>query len=251
MEQEVLDNAFKVKTSSFEGPFNLLLNLVEERKFFINDVSLASVTEDFLKYMNALGNLGHNELAAFISVASTLILIKSKSLLPNLELTEEEQGDISSLEERLRLYDLYTKLGINIKDNFGKKIIFAPNERKNDILIFLPDNKITKDSMMTFASDVLGRIPKKVFLPEVEVKKVISIEEMIDKLTERISNTLSMNFKEFAGGSKTKEEKVFVIVGFLAVLELSRQGILNLIQENNFEDIIIEKQEVLIEIENI
>ncbi len=251
MEQEVLDNAFKVKTSSFEGPFNLLLNLVEERKFFINDVSLASVTEDFLKYMNALGNLGHNELAAFISVASTLILIKSKSLLPNLELTEEEQGDISSLEERLRLYDLYTKLGVNIKDNFGKKIIFAPNERKNDILIFLPDSKITKDSMMTFASDVLGRIPKKVFLPEIEVKKVISIEEMIDKLTERISNTLSMNFKEFAGGSKTKEEKVFVIVGFLAVLELSRQGILNLIQENNFEDIIIEKQEVLIEIENI
>ena len=253
MEQEVLDNAFKVKTSSFEGPFNLLLNLVEERKFFINDVSLASVTEDFLKYMNALGNLGHNELAAFISVASTLILIKSKSLLPNLELTEEEQGDISSLEERLRLYDLYTKLSVNIKNNFGKKIIFAPNERKNDILIFLPDNKITKESMMTFASDVLGRIPKKVFLPEVEVKKVISIEEMIDKLTERISNTLSMNFKEFAGGSKTKEEKVFVIVGFLAVLELSRQGILNLIQENNFEDIIIlsaqagERQKIIIE----
>ncbi|MDQ5954495.1 MAG: segregation and condensation protein [Patescibacteria group bacterium] len=242
-----MENAFKVKTSSFEGPFNLLLSLVEERKLFINDVSLASVTEDFLKYMNALGNLGHNELAAFISVASTLILIKSKSLLPNLELTEEEQGDISSLEERLRLYDLYTKLGINIKNNFGEKIIFAPNERKSDILIFLPDNKITKDSMMTFASDVLGRIPKKVFLPEIEVKKVISIEEMIDKLTERISNTLSMNFKEFAGGSKTKEEKVFVIVGFLAVLELSRQGILNLIQENNFEDIIIEKQEIIIE----
>ena len=162
--------------------------------------------------------------------------------MPNLNLTTEEEGDIHNQEERLKLYELYTKLGGHIKGMFGKKIIFAPLERKNDFLVFLPDEQITKESMMTFARDVLGRMPKKVFLPEVEVKKVVSIEEMISKLTERIEKTLEMSFKDFAGAAKTKEEKVVVIIGFLAMLELVRQGILHAVQESNFEDIIIKKQ---------
>src|ERR1035437_249368 len=159
-------DAFKIKTTSFEGPFGLLLTLVEKRKLFINDVSLAQVTEDYLNYMNKLGGLSSSflpaEISSFILVASTLLLIKSKSLLPSLDLTKEEEGDIRSLEERLRLYELFTRLSGNIKNNFGKKIIFAPLERKNNLrawgqatLIFLPDEQITKESMMTFVSSVL------------------------------------------------------------------------------------------------
>jgi len=237
---------YQVKTLNFEGPFGVLLSLIEERKLFINEISLAQVTEDYLKYVNSLNNLNPSEIASFIVVAATLILIKSKSLLPNLDLTTEEEGDIKNLEERLKLFDLYSRLGNDIKINFGKNIIFAPLERKNDVLVFLPDEQITKDSMMTFARGVLGKLPQKVFLPNVEVKKVISIEEMIDKLTKRIENSLKFNFKEFAGKAETKEERVVVIVGFLAMLELVRQGILSVAQENNFEDIIISKEEVLV-----
>jgi chromatin segregation and condensation protein Rec8/ScpA/Scc1 (kleisin family) len=65
---------------------------------------------------------------------------------------------------------------------------------------------------------------------------------MIDRLTERITSSLKFNFRDFAGGAKTKEEKVTVIVSFLAMLELVRNGILNAIQENRTDDIIIEKQ---------
>lgn len=237
---------FQIKAAGFEGPFGLLLNLVEKRKLFINDVSLAAVTEDFLSYMNkmsASNSLPPAEIASFVLVASTLILIKSKSLLPNLDLTNEEQGDIKSLEERLRLYELFTKLGGNIKDNFGERIIFAPLERKSEVLVFLPDSQITKESIMGFAKKVLGSMPKKTFLPEVEVKKVISIEEMINNLTERIQNSIQTSFKNFTGKATTKEEKVFVIVGFLAMLELVRNGIMHVVQENNFEDIIISKPE--------
>ena len=237
--------AYKIKTANFEGPFGLLLNLVEERKLFINEISLAEVTEDYLKYVNGLNNLGPHEISSFLVVAATLILIKSKSLLPNLNLTLEEEGDIRNLEDRLKLYELYTRLAGNIKSNFGKRIIFAPLERKNDVLVFLPDDQITTESMMTFAQGALGRIPKKVFLPEVGVKKVVSIEEMIDKLTERIQNCLKINFKDFAGGAVTKEERIVVIVGFLAMLELVRNGILDAVQEDNFEDIIMEKQETI------
>ncbi|MDE2399861.1 MAG: segregation/condensation protein A [Patescibacteria group bacterium] len=241
METESSENTYRIKTGSFEGPFGLLLDLVEKRKLFINDVSLASVTEDFLSYMNKLGSSNPREVTSFVLVASTLILIKSKSLLPNLNLTDEEEGDIKSLEERLRLYKLFIKLGGNIKSNFGKKIIFAPLERKNNVLVFLPDEQITKESMMSFAQNVLGSIPKKVFMPEVEVRKVISIEEVINNLTERIQNAMKMNFSEFAGKSQTREEKVYVIVSFLAMLELVRNGILDAVQSDHSKDIMIEK----------
>jgi segregation and condensation protein A len=234
---------YTIKMTGFEGPFGLLLTLIEKRKLYINDVSLSVVTEDYLNYMNKLGGLHYSEISSFVVVASTLLLIKSKSLLPNLDLTNEEEGDIKNLEERLRLYELFTKLGGNIKNNFGQKIIFAPLERKNNILVFLPDNQITKDSMMTFARKAIGAMPQKVFLPKVEVRKVISIEEMINKLIERIQNSLKMNFKDFAGNGKqvTREEKVVVIVGFLAMLELVRNGILDAIQETDGGDIIMEK----------
>lgn len=240
MENEV----YTIKTVNFEGPFVVLLNLIEERKLFINEISLAKVTEDYLNYVNSLGNLKPAEIASFVIVAATLILIKSKSLLPNLNLTLEEEGDIKDLEDRLKLFEQYSKLANNIKINFGKKVIYAPLERKNEVLVFLPDEQITKENMMTFARTSLGKIPSKVFLPKVEVRKVISIEEMIDKLAKRIENSMKFNFKEFVGRAETREERVVVIVGFLAMLELIRQGILNVAQESNFEDIIIEKQVV-------
>ncbi|MFA6353860.1 MAG: segregation/condensation protein A [Candidatus Paceibacterota bacterium] len=237
-------DAFQIKTDNFEGPFGLLLSLVEKRKLFINDVSLSAVTEDYLNYMNKLGGIHYSEISSFVLVASTLLLIKSKSLLPNLNLTNEEEGDIRNLEERLRLYELFTKLGGNIKNNFGQNIIFAPLERKSEVLVFLPDDKITKESMMTFARNAIGAMPQKVFLPKVEVRKVISLEEMIVKLTERIHDSLKMNFKDFSGNGKqvTREEKIEVIVGFLAMLELVRNGILDAIQEIDGGDIIMEKQ---------
>ncbi len=237
------DEGYKVKTINFEGPFGVLLNLIEERKLFINEISLAQVTEDFLYYINNFGKSHTDEITSFIVVAATLILIKSKSLLPNLNLTLEEEGDIKNLEDRLKLYEQYIRLSGNVKNVFGKNIIFAGEERKHDTLVFLPDDQITCESMMMFARGAIGKIPKKVFLPQVEIKTVISIEEMIDKLTERIKSSLKMNFKDFAGRAQTKEEKVTVIVGFLAMLELVRNGILNAVQENNFEDIMIEKQE--------
>ncbi len=247
METENTVNSYNIKTTAFEGPFNLLLRLVEEKKLFINDVSLAEVTEDYLKYLNNLPEKDKDQIGAFITVAATLILIKSKSLLPSLVLTEDEQGDISSLETRLKLYELYTKLSQHIKSDFGKNIIFPPLERKNTNIVFLPDDQISKESMMAFAHELVGRIPQKTFLPNVEVKKVVSIEEMIDKLTERIQNAVSISFKDFSGRGVSKEEKVFVIVSFLAMLELVRTGTLDVEQSENFEDIVIEKRAVIVE----
>ncbi|OGJ00298.1 hypothetical protein A3I90_00220 [Candidatus Nomurabacteria bacterium RIFCSPLOWO2_02_FULL_41_9] len=233
--------SYTVKTSVFEGPLGLLLDLVEKRKLHICNFSLAEVTEDYLKYVNDMGKLSPGETAGFLVVASTLILIKSKSLLPSLDLSDEEKGDIKDLEEKLRLYDIFSKLSAHVKDNFGRKIIFAALEKKNNTVVFLPDERITKESMMTFAREALGAMPQKVFMPEVEVKKVMSIEEMLDRLSSRIKDAMKMSFREFTGSGKAgKTEKIEVIVGFLAMLELVRQGIIHATQEGD-KDIIIMK----------
>src|SRR3989338_2792315 len=141
--------SYTVKSGGFEGPFGLLLELIEKRKLFINDLALAEVTDDYLKRVTELGKSHPEEVSSFIVVAATLILIKSKSLLPELNLTTEEEGDMKNLEEQLRLFELFTRLGLNVKKDFGKRIIFVPEERKRNVLVFLPDNQITKESMMT------------------------------------------------------------------------------------------------------
>jgi len=246
-------DTFQIKTAGFEGPFALLLGLIEKQKFHINDVSLANVTEEYLNFLQEIQNkYAHSnqkqahEISHFIIVASTLILIKSKSLLPSLTLTDEEEGDIRTLEERLRLYEMFTKLSLNIKNKFGKEIIFAPEERKTTVKIFLPDAKITQEQMLSCVKEVLGSMPKKIFMPEVEVKKVVSIEEMIDRLAERIQKSMSVNFRDFTGHKReraaTKEEKIEVIVGFLAMLEMVRQGVLDAVQAMDGDDIIISNQ---------
>jgi segregation and condensation protein A len=96
---------YEVRLDQFSGPMEKLLELIESQKLEITQVSLAAVTGDFIKHVESLGERAEPTiLADFVVVASRLLLIKSKTLLPNLELTEEEQGDIVDLELRLKLY---------------------------------------------------------------------------------------------------------------------------------------------------
>jgi segregation and condensation protein A len=115
---------FIVKTQSFEGPLDLLLELIEKKKLFISDISLAQVTDDFIEHIKNMGDIAIGESAHFILVASTLLLIKSKSLLPSLVLTEEEQGDIRNLEARLKIYKRIKEASQNVAKMFGDEVIF-------------------------------------------------------------------------------------------------------------------------------
>jgi segregation and condensation protein A len=234
---------YKVKTAVFEGPFELLLRLVEERKLFINEISLAQVTDDYLTYVKSLqaeGRIDMTELTGFIVVAATLVLIKSKSLLPNLQLTDNEQGQIDDLEQRLRFYQAIKEVAPKIKERFGKNIIFSRAETESREAVFAPDPQITIPRMLEAINEVIQAIPKKEFLPEVSVKKVVSIEEMIGSLTDRIQASLRFSFSELSRGKSfetRKEEKVYVIVSFLAMLELVRTGIADVVQSSNFQEI--------------
>src|SRR3989338_6833976 len=106
---------YTVKTAAFEGPLDLLLDLVSKRKLFVNDVSLSQVTDDFMHYIENHEEFPIGESAEFIVVASTLMLIKSRSLLPMIKLTDEEEESIHDLEDRLVFYAKVKELAAGFK----------------------------------------------------------------------------------------------------------------------------------------
>lgn len=232
---------YLVKTNEFEGPLELLLSLIERRKLFINDISLAAVTDDYIAYVNDRENMPTVDVANFIVVAATLLLIKSKSLLPTMSLTEEEESDIAGLERRLKIYQRIQELSVQIKGRFGSTILFPPNKVVKKQVGFAPSEDTTLSNIVTSLTSLLHTLPKVKVVPQTVVKKVISIEEMIDALSARITKNLKMSFRDFAG---TREEKVEMIVGFLAMLELVKQGSIRVEQSADFEDIQMESQEV-------
>jgi segregation and condensation protein A len=234
------DNTFQIKTEVFEGPLDLLLSLIEKRKLFINDIALSKVADDYIAYLQGQDKFPIAQSADFLVIASTLLLIKSKSLLPGLNLTEDEQRDVGDLERRLKIYQRIKELSLHIKNQFGKEIIFAAEPRKA-IPVFSPDQTMTKENLLTAIISVIKALPKAVEnLPKAAVRKVISLEEMIGNLTTRIQSSIKLSFREFA--KVGKEERVNVIISFLAMLELVKQGIVNVRQNSEFEDIEIETQ---------
>ncbi|MFA7191877.1 MAG: segregation/condensation protein A [Candidatus Paceibacterota bacterium] len=241
---------YKVKAGSFEGPLELLLSLIESRKLFVNEISLSDVTNDYISYVKSMSDIptekSVSDVSYFILIASTLILIKSKSLLPNLALSKDEEEKIVDLESRLSLYKIVKDVSVKVRENFGQQIFHAPLDRNFNEVIFSPDKNITIANMASLVNEVLQNIPKKAEpLPEVEIKKVISMDEMINNLTDRIQNAMNLSFRDFAkshGGGDHREVKVHVIVSFLAMLELVREGLIDVMQNNHFEDMSISKQ---------
>ncbi len=229
---------FKVRVGNFEGPLDLLLTFIEKRKLHISDVSLSQVADKFIEYTKSFNDFSISDSADFILIASTLLLIKSKSLLPNLPLTEEEQGSIEDLENRLSSYKKYKELSLNLEKMFGNFLYFA-REKKKINTVFSPTPEITKISIQNALREVIKNMPQKITsLPKVAVKKIISLEETIEKLKKRIQISLKTNFKDFAGVGKA--EKVNIIVSFLAMLELVKEGLVRVNQNKHFEDIEIE-----------
>ncbi|KKU60023.1 MAG: Segregation and condensation protein A [Parcubacteria group bacterium GW2011_GWA2_47_12] len=232
---------FTAKTPAFEGPLEVLLNLIEARKLHVGDIALASVADDFIAYARQFEEFPVAEGASFILVASTLLLIKSKSLLPALELTEEEKTDISELEARLAFYQKVRGYAGALRALFGKKMLFPVAARERAPL-FMPDARVTLAGLAVALQNILMNLPRAAALPKVVVEKVMSLDEMITRLTGRIQGALRLGFRDFANaGAKAKKE---IIVSFLAMLELVRRGAIRVTQEKHFDDILMETEQV-------
>jgi len=234
--------AYTVKTPVFEGPLELLLTLIEKRKLFVSDIALSHVADDFITYVKSHPEMPVDESSQFVLVASTLVLIKSKSLLPNMKLTSEEEQSIDDLERRLKEYERFRELSLFIKSLFGHNPIFAPEKETPNISVFAPSSDMTLENLSGAILSVIDNLPQpEKKNPEVKVKKIISLEEVMDGLKHRIERALSLSFKEFTGDTA---DRVHVIVSFLALLELVKEGSIDALQGDTYSDIQIESQDV-------
>jgi segregation and condensation protein A len=239
---------FHIKSDHFEGPLDVLLTLIEKRKLLINEISLAQVTDDYITYINSKEKTTTSiaESSEFILVASTLLLIKSKSLLPTLSLTQEETESVSDLERRLAIYKRIKDASIHVEELFGAHVAHTPQKAPKLATApaesFAPSDNISTASLIECMQSLRKSLPKVEKVPEAVIKKIISLEESMQKLTKRITSNLQMSFKEFSGHGK--EEKVNVIVSFLAMLELVKQGMLSVQQHESFDDIHMETKDI-------
>jgi len=240
-------SVFKIKTEEFEGPLEVLLSLIEKRKLLINDIALAEVTDEYISFIqNPEYNKTLKDKTQFIVIASTLLLIKSRSLLPKLVLTPEETENISDLERRLKILQRMKEASIAIQGQFNVTKLHEPKERKkakqSQEVVFAPAKNITKETILESVKTLLNTLPKQEKVPEAVITKVISLEESMSDLTKRITQNIQMTFSSFSGHGI--EERSHVVVSFLAMLELVKQGIIAVSQEQSFKDIQIETKDV-------
>ena len=217
--------SYKVKLDIFEGPLDLLLYLIKKNEVDIYDIPIAIIAEQYLEYMDLMKVLNLDRVGEFLVMASTLIKIKSKMLLPPAEDIEEDEDGIdprTELMEHLLEYQKYKEAAHQLKNrDLIEKDIFTRIQRDEDI------PKTDKDSLVIEVSlfdlvDALRKVIERKDLSdqfmEVTVEK-FSVKDKMVEILQKLKETQHMTFLSLFDELSTKYE---IIVAFLAILELMR-----------------------------
>ncbi len=231
------DKKFSLKIKNFEGPFDLLLDLIQKKKLSINDISLSEITDNYLSFLKE-NEMKLKDKSYFIWTASTLMLIKSKTLLPKLELEEEEEGDIDELKKRLKILKEIKNKTYILKDNFLKNILYKKKNKKRIEVVFSPNDNINFDNLILSLDRIFKEEKTEQKLSVRQIKKVKSLKEVMIEIHQKIEKFLKMNFSEIISGQEKKEKAV----SFLAILELFKNNEIDLEQESNFSEILLKKK---------
>ncbi len=225
-----------VRIRQFEGPLELLLSLIEGRKLDITQVSLAEVADQYLERLAAeRENISLANLSEFLVIAARLILIKSKMLLPVLEFTDEEEESMEDLELRLVEYKRFKDAAGVMDGMFSsgrrsfsrEKFLGAPET-------FSPPRSLSSEVLKRHFMSVLGDIPVREEVIEEVIEEVMSLEDRIVTLQASLRKRAEYGFRELIAVSENRME---VIVSFLAVLELVKQRYIIVRQGDAFGDI--------------
>lgn len=228
-----------MRQEKFEGPLELLLDLIEREKIAISEISLSRVAEEYLAHVRQMASPDPEELAGFLVVAVQLMLIKSRSLLPGLVVPAEEEQSIGELEERLRILQRIREAARQIKDIEQKgQSAYSRPAYLGVAPVFYPSPGIDTGVLEQALRSVVSLIPKPEKLAEEKIKRIISLEERITHMRRILQDAVERGFSEIVKGAK---EKMEVVVSFLAILELAKDKFLELRQEEPFSDIRIRK----------
>ncbi|HLN19400.1 MAG TPA: segregation/condensation protein A [Patescibacteria group bacterium] len=226
---------YQVKLEKFEGPMELLLQLIEREEMKITELSLANVTDQYLEHIKSSENINLANLADFLSVAARLILIKSRALVPVFNISPQEEEEIRDLAHQLEEFKKFKDAAITIGRLASfKKISYAKEGFWGIKPIFYPPTKINSYDLKKAYIAVLSQIPVIEKLEEEMVAEVITLEEKIAALENSLRLRLESSFAEFVGSAS---DKIEVIVSFLAVLEMVKQRIIDVEQGELFQEI--------------
>ncbi len=231
---------YKVKTGQFEGPLDILLDLIEKEEVDITRVSLANITDEYLKYISNRDDISLHNLTDFLSVAAKLILVKSHALLPLLQLDDDEEEDLEELERQLAALKVFKDHNENfnqffedVKSSYGNTGIWGQD------VLFCPPEGTTLDELRSAFLSSLHTIPRMEALEEQIVSDVISLERRIVHIQKSVENRAVKAFSEITENAKDRSE---VVVSFLALLELVKQQIIIARQKGVFDDIMLKNE---------
>lgn len=237
-------NKYAIRLDNFEGPLDLLCHLVDKNKMDIHEVNITKITEQYIEYINAMQELNLDVTSEFVLMASTLLYIKSKSLLPKQvedesELTEEE------LIHRIIEYKKYKEVSKKLKEQFE---IFSKRFYKLPDKIELPNRKIeknySKDLIEKSYKDLLNKNKEKINVNAKNIERIAITE------TVTVTSKVKDIFKELMRKPKfifnklcknKKYSKLETVTAFTGLLELTRRNKVKTEQEKIFGDITVEK----------
>ena len=233
---------YEVKIDAFEGPLDLLLHLIKESKMDILNIKIEEITNQYLNYISSMVNLNLNVASEYLTMASELVEIKSKMLLPkheDLEI-EEEYNPEEKLINRLIEYQRYKDMTSKFKEmeQIRKEIYTKSPENmtKYSDEEVTPISDVTLDDLINAFQKFLERQKENIPLTTKITSKEITVEERRMAIKKILKERKKVNFLDLFD-TLTKE---YIVVTFLAILEMCRKNELTITQENNFSEIICE-----------
>ena len=231
---------YKIKLEKFEGPLDLLLELIENEKLDITEFSLAKVCNQFLEYIGSEENIGPSSLADFLLVAAQLILIKSRAILPNFELSEEEKVSAEELAFRLRECKKFKDAAKKLHVMYTSHKRSFEKQWQEKMVAFYPGKNLSCESLNSAFCDLAQILKTFEALKKETIKETVFLKKKIAEMQILISRQVNMRFNEIVKQAKNKLE---AIVSFLALLELVKQKIICVNQADRFGDIEIAKNQ--------
>lgn len=233
---------YAVKIDAFEGPLDLLLHLIKESKVDIWDIKIVDITDQYLNYIKSMESLNLNIASEYLVMASELMEMKSKMLLPRYqeENTEEEIDPREQLIQKLIEYQKYKDMTKNFKEleevrhEFYTKTPESLKEYVEEGTVIATD--VTLDDLMNAFQKFLERKKLEKPLLTTVTKREITVEERRKSIRNILKEKKKVDFFELFE-EYTKE---YIVVTFLAVLEMAKKQELTIYQENNFDNIICE-----------
>ena len=233
---------YKVQTPVYEGPLDLLLNLIERAELDITTLSLASVTDQYLAYINSLEQVNADEISAFLLIAAKLLQIKSEALLPRPpERAHGEENIGQALVDQLRLYKRYKEIGmwLNVRQeaNLRTFLRIAPPPKVEPKLDL---SNLTLDKLIAAADDAFAKERNKKPLGAIIAPPRVTIREKIDLIATMMKEVERVTFRALLDQGASRLE---VVVTFLAMLELVKRYRIHAHQDDLFGEIAINRME--------